>query len=310
MTAAAAHGGLFGGMSRRELALWSGAALIVASIHAGGGWYLGNGGSEISPPPSAPPAIMLDLPPMVINAQPVALDTADPIDSMASETPQEVTEQIDPVEEEVQKPVEEVAEPEPEVEAPKPEVAEEVVPDLVEAPLPEVAMAIPEPRPETEKPKPVVKPAREKKPVEKKKPEPVKEARAEKPKKVEKKAPANPIAQQRAAKAGANSKVNGGGSGTGNSVSPQKWNSQVVAHIRRYMRTIPNVRRSGVAYVSFTVNSSGAVVSASLARASGEKVIDDAALSLVRRASPVPAPPDSVPASGRSLLIPIELRSR
>lgn len=307
MTAAAAHGGLFGGINRRELVLWSGAALIVASIHGGGGWYLGSRGAEVSPPASAPPAVMLELPPMVINADPVAIDTADPIDSIASPTPQEIMEQIDPVEQ-VEKPVEEVTEPEAEA---TPEVAEEVIPDLVEAPLPEVAVAIPEPRPEIEKPKPVVKPVREKKPVEKKKPEPVKEAKAEKPEKVEKKAPANSVAQQKAAKAGVNSKVNGGGSGSsGSSVSPQKWNSQVVAHIRRYMRSVPNMRRGGVAYVSFTVNSSGAVVSASLARASGEKVIDDAALSLVRRASPVPAPPDSVPASGRSLLIPIELRSR
>lgn len=297
MTAAAAHGGLFGGMSRRELALWSGAALIVASIHAGGGWYLHREAPEAVLPPAAPPAVMLDLPPMVINADTVPLDTADPVDSEAAETPQEVKEEIKPVEQEVAEPVEEVTEPEP-LEATKPEAVEEVVPDLTEAPLPEVAMAIPEPRPEIEKPKPVVKPVREKKPVEKKKPEPVKEAKAEKPEKVEKKAVANSVAQRKAARAGAATQMAGGSSGSaGSSMSPSQWKSRVGAHLMRYRRSINAGRRGGGdALVRFTFNSGGSILSVALARSSGDKSLDDAAVSMVRRASPIPAPPSTVTA--------------
>ncbi|HEV2507214.1 MAG TPA: energy transducer TonB [Mesorhizobium sp.] len=295
MTAAAAQGGLFGGLSRRELALWSGAALIVASIHAGGGWYLGSGTPEAALPPAAPPAVMLDLPPMVINADTVPLDTADPIDSEAAETPQEVKEEIKPVEQEVAQPVEEVTEPEPMAEATKPEVAEEVVPDLVEAPLPEVAMAIPEPRPDIEKPKPVTKPVREKKPIEKKKPEPVKEAKVEKPEKIEKKAPVNSVAQQKAARAGANTQMAGGSGSAGSSVSPAQWKSRVGAHLMRYRRSITAGRRGGGdALVRFTFNSGGSILSVALARSSGDKSLDDAAVSMVRRASPIPAPPSTV----------------
>lgn len=298
MTAAAAHGGLFGGMSRRELALWSGAALIVASIHAGGGWYLGSGAPEAALPPAAPPAVMLDLPPMVVNADTVPLDTADPVDSEAAETPQEVKEETKPVEQEVSEPVEELTEPEPIAEAAKPEAVEEVVPDLVEVPLPEVAMAIPEPRPEIEKPKPVVKPVREKKPVEKKKPEAVKEAKVEKPEKVEKKAVANSVAQRKAARTGANTQMAGGSSGSaGSSMSPAQWKSRVGAHLMRYRRSINAGRRGGGdALVRFTFNSGGSILSVALARSSGDKSLDDAAVSMVRRASPIPAPPSTVTA--------------
>ena len=307
MTAATAQGGLFGGFSRRELALWSGAAFIVASLHAGGGWYLGRSGSESTPPPAAPPAIMLDLPPMVINADTVPLDTADPIDNV-SETPQEINEQIDPVEEEVAKPVEEVTEPEPEIEAPKPEVAEEVVPDLVEAPLPEVAMAIPEPRPETEKPKPVVKPVEKKKPVKKKKPEPVEEAKTEKPEKVEKKKPVNSLAQQKAARDGTNIPKAGGSSGTtGSSVTPSQWTSKVGAHILRYRRSVSLGRRGGGdTTVRFTFDSNGTILSVALTRSSGDKALDDAAVTMIRRASPIPTPPPSV--TTRFLVLPVGSR--
>lgn len=298
MTAATLPGGLFSGLSRRELALWSGAALIVASIHAGGGWYLHRGTPEVMLPPAAPPALMLDLPPMVVNADTVPLDTADPVDSEAAETPQEVKEQIKPVEQEVAQPIEEVTEPEPAEQIVKSESLQEVVPDLVEAPLPEVAMAIPEPRPQIEKPQPVVKPVREKKPVEKKKPEPVKEEKAEKPEKVEKKAVANSVAQQKAARTGANTQVAGGSSGNaGSSVSPAQWKSRVGAHLMRYRRSINAGRRGGGdALIRFTFNSGGSILSVALARSSGDKSLDDAAVSMVRRASPIPAPPSTVTA--------------
>ena len=70
------------------------------------------------------------------------------------------------------------------------------------------------------------------------------------------------------------------------------------------------IRRGGVAYVRFAVNSSGTVISASLARGSGDAAVDEAAVALVRRASPVPAPPASIASAAINLDIPIEMRRR
>ena len=53
MTALALPGGVLGGISRRELTLWSGAALVVVSLHAAGGRYLGRQAPiELSAPPA------------------------------------------------------------------------------------------------------------------------------------------------------------------------------------------------------------------------------------------------------------------
>ena len=104
MTALALPGGVLGGISRRELTLWSGAALVVVSLHAAGGWYLGRQAPiELSAPP-AENAIMIDLPPMAVAPEAVPLDAADLVDSTASETPEQVTEQIKPIEPEAAEP--------------------------------------------------------------------------------------------------------------------------------------------------------------------------------------------------------------
>lgn len=314
MTAIALPGGRLGGISRRELTLWSGAALIVASLHAAGGWYLGQQPAIVPSAPAAENAVMIDLPPMAVAPEAVPLQAADLVDSVASETPEEITEQIQPVEPEAAEPARETAQPAPEpVErVAESEPAQEVVPDLVEQPLPEVALAIPEPRPVVERPKPAAKPAETRKPVEKK-PEPVKQAKAEKPQKVEKpekkKAAANSAAAQKSAQNGATARKGAAENG-GGAISPRQWNAQVVAHIRRYLRMPSSVRRGGVAYVRFAVNSGGTVISASLARSSGDPAVDEAAVAVVRRASPVPAPPPSIAGGAINLDIPIEMRRR
>ena len=74
----------------------------------------------------------------------------------------------------------------------------------------------------------------------------------------------------------------------------------MLAHLQRY-RIYPSEARSrgitGTAMVRFALASSGGVISASLGRSSGAGILDEAALSMVRRASPFPPIP---PGLGRS----------
>lgn len=64
---------------------------------------------------------------------------------------------------------------------------------------------------------------------------------------------------------------------------------QVMRRIQRQRR--PRVNARGGAVVSFSVSSGGGLASARVARSSGSRELDRAALALVRRAAPFPAPP-------------------
>ncbi len=236
------------------------------------------------------------------------IDQADPVDSVASETVEETAEPLEEVQPETveAEPVEqEVAQPVT-AEAPEPAIDDvvrddpveqeelaEVPPDPVEVPLPEVAMAVPQPRP---RPAPVKERDPVEKPVEKKparKPPP--SAAARKPAEA---------APRTAAPAPAP------GTSAGRSVSPARWQARVNAHLNRYKRFPAGVRTGGMAVVQFTINPSGTVTSASLARSSGDGALDSAALALVQRASPIPAPPPEIARASMRLTVPIEFSRR
>lgn len=86
----------------------------------------------------------------------------------------------------------------------------------------------------------------------------------------------------------------------GGNASVSSYQAQVVAHLQRY-KSYPAAAKSagirGIATVRFSLSASGTVISAALARSSGAGVLDQAALAMVRRASPFPPIP---PALGRS----------
>lgn len=89
------------------------------------------------------------------------------------------------------------------------------------------------------------------------------------------------------------------------------WQRQLVAHLDRNKRYPPgSARRGAEILVSFTLDRTGRVVSASLVRSSGDSAFDDAALSMVRRADPVPAPPALVADEGLSFTVPVVFRSK
>lgn len=89
-----------------------------------------------------------------------------------------------------------------------------------------------------------------------------------------------------------------------NGAAAQSWKSEIVMRISS-VKQYPEAARpaSGTAVVAFSVNRSGQILGARLARSSGSSLLDQAAVETVRRANPVPAPPPGVP--GGSFTIPL-----
>jgi periplasmic protein TonB len=81
---------------------------------------------------------------------------------------------------------------------------------------------------------------------------------------------------------------------TGGAALVSSYQAQVQAHLQRF-RTYPEAARSrgitGVATVRFALERNGQVLSVSLVRGSGAGILDEAALAMVRRASPFPSFP-------------------
>lgn len=177
----------------------------------------------------------------------------------------------------------------------------ETAPDLPEPPEPapielppEVKPAVVvEERPPTrppERPKPET-PEKEKKPQEKPPAEARRRAAVEAP----------------AAETASASRTVTGGSGKG---TPQAWQSRLVAHLERRKRYPPEARtrrEEGAAMVFFRIDGDGRVISTRLVRSSGHPALDAAAVALVQRASPVPAPPPDAP---QEITVPISYSVR
>lgn len=88
------------------------------------------------------------------------------------------------------------------------------------------------------------------------------------------------------------------------------WQRRLVAHLDRHKRYPAAARREAEAMVRFTIDRSGHVVSAAIVRSSGSPVFDDAALAMMRRSDPAPAPPDVVAEQGLTFTMPVVFRTR
>jgi protein TonB len=188
----------------------------------------------------------------------------------------ESKEQIDP-DPTPEKPIEETkVEPEPE---PDPPEKVEVPPDPT--PKPELAVL---PPPKLEKPK-------EKKP---KKHKMASVAR-------------NPVsAPNQAAQAAAPSP-----GANGNPRAVPNWMSELSAQLERHKRyPSDGAGSSGVVQVAFSVDRSGGVHNTRIVRSSGSSALDQAALSLVSRASPLPPPPPERPGTHIPITVPIRYSAR
>jgi periplasmic protein TonB len=71
------------------------------------------------------------------------------------------------------------------------------------------------------------------------------------------------------------------------------WARKVMVRLRA-ARVQPKTPAAGAVTVAFTTDRTGRVLSAEIAKSSGDPMLDSYATSLVRRASPLPPPPASV----------------
>ncbi|WP_072377062.1 energy transducer TonB [Hyphomicrobium sp. NDB2Meth4] len=286
---------------RQVLLRWGCATMCVATLHVGTVYAVVNWPRPPEPAGEPPAAVMIELAPIPVAPDAPEMDVAvGPQQEMTEEsTPTEAKDEPDetpkdPVEpvktepppEPVQDPIEPVVEPEPDLpELPKMEVAEAVLPPRAMAPVE------PEKPEEPEKPD-EVKAKEEPKEVEKKKSTP-------KPKSVAQAASApKPMKSARA-------KVNAApSSGTASAASISSWRGSVVAHLNRHKR-YPGGGARGTSSVAFTINRSGGVIAARLIRSSGNKTLDQEAVALARRASPVPKPPANIAGGSIVLTVPI-----
>jgi protein TonB len=289
---------------------WLVAGALVLGAHAGGAMWVSRMQPLGTPPGVDLPAILMDLAPLPVapEAPPEELPSA----------PQLMEAQPEPVAEPIREPPPPDPSPEPTVEpAPQP-LAAPVVEPLPPPPEPMVEPPPPTPEPVIEVPLPVMPPPPDftaflppprPEPPRIEPPRPRVERRVERPQSrrpdpprprpPQREAAAPPRAAAPAAAAAAPSQAP-----AAPLVSVASWRGTLVAHLNRFKRFPPG-GSSGVATVAFSIDRAGRVTSASLARSSGDAALDAEAVSMVRRASPVPAPPAEVGGSSISLTVPV-----
>lgn len=248
-------------------ALWGSAAVAAVAGHAAVAAFALNWEPEVGAPPAAPPVVMISLAPL--------------------EAPQ--------VPEQQAAPGPQAADSLPEPEPTPPEKAVESEPDIPTLPEKEQAVAVlpppvPEPRPET---KPEVR-------------EPPVEVKKEERKKTERKV-ASRAAAPTTFEAPRATQANAPAAGAARVpvAAVASWKSELMAQLNRYKRYPSGTDRSGTATVAFHINRSGEVTSARLMHSSGDSALDQEAVALPRRASPLPKPPDGLASGSIALTVPI-----
>lgn len=91
------------------------------------------------------------------------------------------------------------------------------------------------------------------------------------------------------------------------------WYNTLAAHLNRYKRYPMQARAhniEGVVKIEFTLDRSGQVVSSRILQSSGSSFLDEEAMAMIRRAAPLPAPPQQVPGTALSLAVPIKFRAK
>lgn len=285
-----------------QLALWTGAGIVVLTAHVGAAvWFLREQ-PAVSADETPPPAIMIELAPdpeaVATEENEIAPDQEAVEQSIAQ--PDEITEP----DASADVPPEDASEPEPapvEKEFAEEEPVTEPVDEPIAAQVENVEVPIPTPRPQRPQPKKEVatKPPKE--------PEPVRKSQRQQL------ATTSKAAVQAQARVKESNRTAARQTSSGlfsSSMTPAKWQSRLMAHLERRKRYPSGARRrgeQGVAYVRFRIDGSGNVLSVSLARSSGFAELDQAVLSLVRRASPVPAPPPGV---NKTITAPVQFSIR
>jgi periplasmic protein TonB len=87
------------------------------------------------------------------------------------------------------------------------------------------------------------------------------------------------------------------------------WQKELAVHLEKYKRYPSNRPAQSVEIVlRIVLDRSGHVVSAEIKKSSGDPAFDDAALAMMRRSDPVPAPPPLVADEGLVFIMPVLFR--
>jgi protein TonB len=92
------------------------------------------------------------------------------------------------------------------------------------------------------------------------------------------------------------------------SISAANWRGALLAQLnraKRYPGDARSRREEGTVRLSFSIDRSGRVIGYQISGSSGSASLDQEALSMIQRASPLPAPPPEVPGSRISLTVPV-----
>ena len=99
--------------------------------------------------------------------------------------------------------------------------------------------------------------------------------------------------------------------GTGDSAQRVRttWVNQLAAHFNKYKRyPTDRANKHAEPTISFAIDRTGHVLSASIATSSGDTSFDEAALAMIQRADPLPPPPPLVADEGLTFQMPVEFR--
>jgi periplasmic protein TonB len=84
-----------------------------------------------------------------------------------------------------------------------------------------------------------------------------------------------------------------------------KWERSVVAHLKHFEHPPDAGGPQGVAGVIFEIDRRGHVLNSRIVQSSGSSALDREALAMIKRADPVPAPPNNIPDTRLSITAPI-----
>jgi periplasmic protein TonB len=101
--------------------------------------------------------------------------------------------------------------------------------------------------------------------------------------------------------------------GIGESAVRQRvtWEKELAAHFNKFKRyPTDRVMQSAEVVVAFVLDRVGHIVSSHIVKGSGDTSFDAAALAMLQRSDPVPAPPALIADEGLSFTVPVDFRAK
>lgn len=91
----------------------------------------------------------------------------------------------------------------------------------------------------------------------------------------------------------------------------ENWQRDLVVHInkkKRYPQKARDARQHGVVSVAFAMDREGRLVRAGISKSAGYEALDEAAIDMLKRADPLPAPPAAMAGETFEFVVPVRFR--